>query len=58
LQTEMLLRKKLPKKYWLTINSILVAFGQNLCKPLNPRCDSCPVKDYCKRVGVKTKYGK
>ncbi len=58
LETEMILRKKLPKKYWLQINYIIVAFGQNLCKPINPQCNICPVYKYCKRVGVKTKYGK
>ena len=58
LQTEMALRKKLPKKYWLKINSILVAFGQNLCRPVNPKCNICPIYDYCKRIGVKTKNEK
>jgi len=58
LETEMALRKKLPKKYWLKINYIIVAFGQNLCKPINPQCNICPVYQYCKRVGVKTKHGK
>lgn len=56
LQTEIALRKKLPKKYWLKINYILVAFGQNLCRPINPHCNICPVHKYCKRVGVKTKH--
>ena len=31
-ETEMELRKKLPKKYWLDINTILVTHGQNICK--------------------------
>ena len=52
-ETEMALRKKLPKKYWTTYNSILVAFGQNLCRPINPKCDICPVYQYCNRVGVR-----
>lgn len=56
LETEMALRKKLPKKYWLKINYIIVAFGQNLCKPINPQCNICPVYKYCKRVDVKTKH--
>ena len=51
-QSEMTLREKLPKRYWLTYNSILVAFGQNLCKPVSPWCSKCPVRKYCKRVGV------
>ena len=57
-ETEMALRKKLPPKYWLTINSYLVSFGQHLCFPINPRCDKCPIYEECGRVGVKTKYGK
>jgi len=56
LETEIVLRKKLPKKYWLKINYFIVAFGQNLCKPINPQCNICPVYKYCKQVGVKTKY--
>lgn len=53
-ETEMALRKKLPKRYWTTYNSILVAFGQHLCRPVNPKCDICPVYRYCARVGVRT----
>ncbi len=51
-QTEMELRKKLPKKYWKNINSILVAFGQNICRPLSPFCSRCVIRKYCRRVGV------
>ena len=32
---------------------LLVAFGQNLCKPLSPHCSICPIATYCDRVGVK-----
>ena len=46
-ETEMELRKLLPVKYWLDINTILVTFGQNLCKPQRPMCNNCPVKQYC-----------
>ena len=46
-ETEMALRKLLPEKYWLDINTILVTFGQNICKPQRPLCDKCPVKEYC-----------
>jgi len=57
-ETEMILREKLPKKYWININSYLVAFGQNHCTPLNPKCSTCTIYDECDRVEVKTKYGK
>ncbi len=46
-ETEMELRKLLPVKYWLDINTILVTFGQNLCKPQKPMCNICPIKQYC-----------
>ena len=46
-ETEMELRKLLPEKYWLDINTILVTFGQNICKPQRPYCDKCPIKKYC-----------
>ena len=52
-ETEMRLRKKLPKKYSKTINSILVAFGQNTCKPISPFCSKCPVYNECKRINIK-----
>jgi endonuclease-3 len=52
LQTEMALRKKLPRKYWTTINSILVAFGQQTCTPISPFCSRCPINKYCDKVGV------
>ncbi|MFC1513173.1 exodeoxyribonuclease III [Thermodesulfobacteriota bacterium] len=52
LTTEMALRKKLPQKYWQTVNSILVAFGQGMCKPLRPHCDHCPISNECPQIGV------
>jgi endonuclease-3 len=51
--TEMALRKKLPRRYWISFNDILVAYGQNLCKPISPHCSQCKIAVYCRRVGVK-----
>lgn len=51
-ETEMALREKLPRKYWIDYNSLLVAFGQHICRPVSPRCTICPVSEYCDRVGV------
>jgi endonuclease-3 len=51
-ETEMVLRKKLPLKWWIPINDILVAFGQALCKPISPFCSQCKVVKYCECVGV------
>jgi exodeoxyribonuclease-3 len=52
LETEMALRQKLPEKYWIRINSILVAFGQAVCKPVRPHCDRCIIQELCPQIGV------
>ncbi len=49
-QTEFALREKLPKKYWLDVNTLLVTHGQNVCKPINPKCSECPIKKYCNKI--------
>lgn len=54
-ETEFVLRKKLPKKLWKEYNKILVAFGQNICKPLKPLCNICPIEKYCPKMGVRLK---
>jgi len=51
-ETEFVLRENLPTKYWLTINDLLVTYGQNICVPISPKCSVCPVNRYCKQVGV------
>ncbi len=53
--TEMALRKKLPRRYWRIYNDLLVAYGQNLCKPISPFCSKCKIAIYCRRVGVTTR---
>jgi len=52
LESEMALRKKLPQRYWLQYNDLLVMFGQMLCKPISPLCSACPVRTWCRRTGV------
>ena len=51
-QTETALREKLPRRYWIMINDLLVTYGQNLCKPISPFCSRCKIHRYCDRVGV------
>ena len=46
-ETEMELRKKIPKKYWLQINDTFVMYGQNICKPISPMCNICKIKTRC-----------
>jgi endonuclease-3 len=54
-KTEFALRDKLPKKYWIEFNDLLVSFGQHLCRPISPVCSQCPIARYCSRVGVSLK---
>lgn len=49
-ETEFALRKKLPKQYWIPINTLLVTHGQNVCKPIKPMCDICPINNLCKKI--------
>ena len=46
-ETEFALRKKLPEKYWIDINTLLVTHGQNVCKPIKPKCAEYPISSYC-----------
>lgn len=46
-ETEMVLRENLPVKFWIDINTLLVTHGQNVCRPIKPMCDVCPIKEYC-----------
>ena len=48
-ETEFILREKLPQKYWIDINTLLVTHGQNICKPIKPLCDRCPISKYCEK---------
>jgi endonuclease-3 len=51
--TEFALRRRLPKTYWMRYNDLLVAFGQNICRPISPLCGRCPLESVCPKVGVK-----
>ena len=54
-KTEVALRQKLPKQYWIEFNDLLVSFGQQLCRPISPLCSQCPVAKYCSQIGVTVK---
>jgi endonuclease-3 len=51
-QTMLALEEKLPRPYWVTINSLLVPFGKHICTGVAPRCSTCPLLDMCPRIGV------
>lgn len=52
-ETEQDLQKILPKKYWISYNTFLVAYGKMICRPISPICSKCKISNYCKRIGVK-----
>ncbi len=52
LETEMVLRRKLPVPCWKEVNRLLVAFGQGLCRPVSPHCDRCVIQEDCPQIGV------
>ena len=54
-ESEIALRQKLPKRYWMEINNLLVSFGQNICKPQSPYCSKCKISKYCDKNGI-TRY--
>ena len=49
-ETEFALREKLPVKYWIDINTLIVTHGQNVCKPQKPLCSVCPIEKYCAKI--------
>ena len=51
-ETEGILRRILPRKYWKGINALLVLYGQNLCRPVSPFCSRCVIRAHCQRLGV------
>lgn len=51
-ETEFALRAKLPQKYWIIYNDLLVTHGQNICRPISPFCSICKIERYCDKVGV------
>ena len=51
-ETECALRKIIPKRGWINLNTALVTFGQNICLPVSPFCSRCSVKKYCRQTGV------
>jgi endonuclease-3 len=52
LQTMAELERKLPRRYWVEINALLVPFGKHVCTGVRPKCSTCPVLDMCRQVGV------
>jgi endonuclease-3 len=50
--TRAALEQKLPEKYWVDINALLVPFGKHICTPIGPKCSMCPLLDMCEQHDV------
>lgn len=46
-ETEFALKENLDKNLWIDLNTEFVTFGQNICKPINPKCNECPLLKEC-----------
>jgi endonuclease-3 len=51
-ETEQALYKATSKRWWPYINLYLVTWGQNVCRPVYPKCGACVIRARCARVGV------
>jgi endonuclease III len=53
--TEQALYQATNARWWPLINLYLVTWGQNVCRPVYPRCGNCVLRRYCARVGVESR---
>jgi endonuclease III len=53
-QTEQALYRATAPRWWPYINLYLVTWGQNVCRPVHPRCGDCALARDCPRIGVRT----
>jgi endonuclease III len=56
-QTEQALYRVVPQRLWSTVNVRLVTWGQNVCRPVYPRCGVCALSPLCPKIGV-TRQGR
>ncbi len=57
-ETEMELKRIVPKKYWKRVNKAFVGYGQTICRPLKPKCNECRIRDLCMYYKTKKFKGK
>jgi len=46
-ETELELMKIVPEEYWIDLNEKFVRFGQDICRPIGPKHEKCPLNDLC-----------
>jgi endonuclease-3 len=55
--TEQALYAATDSRWWPYINLYLVTWGQNVCRPIGPKCGDCVLVDVCPRIGVQKAHG-
>lgn len=45
--TELKLEKVVPKEFWIELNDLMVQFGQDICRPIGPKHEECPIAEIC-----------
>lgn len=43
----------MPRRFWIPLNELLVAYGQNICLSISPLCSECPICKECPKKGLK-----
>ncbi|MGB3906997.1 MAG: endonuclease III [Methanomethylovorans sp.] len=54
-ETEVGLERVVPKELWQYVNELLVRFGQDICRPISPKCDVCMLEDICPSRVIRVK---
>lgn len=50
--TRIALESLIPIDQWISLNRMLVVFGQTICVPISPKCSTCPLLALCPQNGV------
>jgi len=51
-ETEQALYQCTSARWWPYLNLYLVTWGQNICRPIYPRCGACVIRPHCPQIGV------
>jgi endonuclease-3 len=51
-ETELALYRRTSARWWPYLNLYLVTWGQNICRPIYPRCGACVIRPHCPQIGV------
>lgn len=50
------LQDKIPPSLRFPLHVNMVSLGRDLCRPINPSCQGCPINRYCRKIGVPKRH--